>query len=387
MQGGKMRNEFFFATAAVVLLTSGPMTAAASTTTTPASGGTNVSADVAQNGVTPAFTTLGSMVITEASNNDFRTTGTLILTAPSGWQFNPAAAITATPGKVGGGSTANDISASVGAVSATEITVNLTVSATARLDNLTLSGIQVQAVEGGALPVAGNILRSSANPGTATIVGVTNDATNFGSLSQAAGALRLFVVLPGQSFTDGSTVAASGVSGAAPNQAAGVAFNLSELVAADREFNVAGTYSGAKTIAYAGAGGEFNVAATSSGAKTIAYAGAGGSPSFTTNVSFTGGHSTTALATTLRKAETVALSATSATAPAIATALPSASFSVAPGPVSKLQLLLPGETAAPGTATGKTGTPVAQTAAAAMLNNALVNAVEADWKGIAGAAP
>src|ERR1051326_4600596 len=311
MQGGKMRNEFFFATAAVVLLTSGPMTAAASTTTTPASGGTNVSADVAQNGVTPAFTTLGSMVITEASNNDFRTTGTLILTAPSGWQFNPAAAITATPGKVGGGSTANDISASVGAVSATEITVNLTVSATARLDNLTPSGIQVQAVEGGALPVAGNILRSSANPGTATIVGVTNDATNFGSLSQAAGALRLFVVLPGQSFTDGSTVAASGESGAAPNQAAGVAFNLSELVAADREFNVAATYSGAKTIA---------------------YAGAGGSPSFTTNVSFTGGHSTTALATTLRKAETVALSATSATAPAIATALPSASFSVAPAP-------------------------------------------------------
>ena len=361
-----MRNEFFFATAAVVLLTSGPMTAAASTTTTPASGGTNVSADVAQNGVTPAFTTLGSMVITEASNNDFRTTGTLILTAPSGWQFNPAAAITATPGKVGGGSTANDISASVGAVSATEITVNLTVSATARLDNLTLSGIQVQAVEGGALPVAGNILRSSANPGTATIVGVTNDATNFGSLSQAAGALRLFVVLPGQSFTDGSTVAASGVSGAAPNQAAGVAFNLSELVAADREFNVAATYSGAKTIA---------------------YAGAGGSPSFTTNVSFTGGHSTTALATTLRKAETVALSATSATAPAIATALPSASFSVAPGPVSKLQLLLPGETAAPGTATGKTGTPVAQTAGAAMLNNVRVNAVDADWNVIASASP
>src|ERR1043166_5534023 len=260
MQGGKRGNEFFVAPAAVVLLTSGPMTAAASTTTTPASGGTNVSADVAQNGVTPAFTTLGSMVITEASNNDFRTTGTLILTAPSGWQFNPAAAITATPGKVGGGSTANDISASVGAVSATEITVNLTVTATARLDNLTLSGIQVQAVEGGALPVAGNILRSSANPGTATIVGVTNDATNFGSLSQAAGARGLFVVRRGQSSTDGSTVAASGVSGAAPNQAAGVAFNLSELVAADRELTVAATYGGPKPIASAGAGDRLGAA-------------------------------------------------------------------------------------------------------------------------------
>src|SRR5207249_3214388 len=105
-----------------------------------------------------------------------------------------------------------------------------------------------------------------------------------------------------------------------------VPFNLSELVAADREFNVAATYSGAKVIA---------------------YAGPGGNPSYTTSVSFTGGHSSTSLATTLRKAETTALSATSATSPAIGTGLPSSSFSVAPGPAAKLQLLLPGESAAP----------------------------------------
>jgi uncharacterized repeat protein (TIGR01451 family) len=352
--------------AAAVLLTCTAMTAAAATTTAPATGGSSISADLAQNGTAPAFTTLGSVVISESSNNDFKVSGTLILTAPSGWRFNPAAAITAVPGKVGGGSTAIDISASVGAITASSITVNITVNATARLDNLTISGIQVQAIEGGSLPAAGNILRSSANPGTAVIVGMTNDVTNFGSLSQALGALRLQVVLPGQTFTDGSTVAASGISGAPPSQAAGVAFNLVELVATDREFNVASTYSGAKIIA---------------------YAGPGGSPSYTTGVNFTGGHSTTSLATTLRKAETVTLSATSATSPAIAIGLPSASFAVDAGPVTKLQILLPGEAAAPGTSSGKSGAPTAQTSGVAILNNVRVNAVDADWNVISGAAP
>lgn len=361
-----MIRKLLVTTSAVVLLALGAMTASATSTTTAATGGANVSADLAQNGIAPAFTTLGSIVIAENANNDFKTSGTLVLTAPSGWQFNAAAAVTATPGKVGGGSTPNDISASIGAITASSITINITVSATARLDNLTISGIQVRASEGGALPTAGNVLRASANPGTATIVGVTNDVTNFASLSQAIGALRLMVVLPGQSLTDGATVAASGIAGAPVNQAAGVAFNVVELVAADREFNVAASYSGAKTIA---------------------WSGPGGSPSYTTNVSFTGGHSTTALATTLRKAEIVALSATSVTSPAIATAQPSASFPVAAGPAAKLQILLPGETAAPGTASGKTGAPTAQTSGVAIVNNVRVNAVDADWNVVSGATP
>ncbi len=44
---------------------------------------------------------------------------------------------------------------------------------------------------------------------------------------------------------------------------------------------------------------------------------------------------------------------------------------------SKLQLLMPGETAAPGTPTGKTGTPTAQTAGTAFTIT--VNAVDANW--------
>src|SRR5206468_10660809 len=47
------------------------------------------------------------------------------------------------------------------------------------------------------------------------------------------------------------------------------------------------------------------------------------------------------------------------------------------GAFVKLQLLVPGETAAPGTTTGKTGTPTARTSGAAF--NVTVNAVDANW--------
>ncbi len=52
-------------------------------------------------------------------------------------------------------------------------------------------------------------------------------------------------------------------------------------------------------------------------------------------------------------------------------------YTVVAGPFEKLQLLVPGETAAPGTATGKTGTPSAQTAGTELTVTA--NAVDAYW--------
>src|ERR1041384_3160044 len=42
---------------------------------TPATGGTNISADKAQNATSPAFTTLGNIVITEGAEPDFSDTG------------------------------------------------------------------------------------------------------------------------------------------------------------------------------------------------------------------------------------------------------------------------------------------------------------------------
>src|SRR5205814_3695331 len=50
----------------------------------------------------------------------------------------------------------------------------------------------------------------------------------------------------------------------------------------------------------------------------------------------------------------------------------------------KLQLLLPGETVAPGTPSGKTGTPTAQTAGTPF--NVTVNAVDANWNLVSTAA-
>src|SRR5205823_9074632 len=55
----------------------------------------------------------------------------------------------------------------------------------------------------------------------------------------------------------------------------------------------------------------------------------------------------------------------------------SSAFTVNAGPFFKLQLLTPGESAAPGTLTGKTGTPVGQSAGVPF--SVTVNAVDANW--------
>src|SRR5207302_3857525 len=69
------------------------------------------------------------------------------------------------------------------------------------------------------------------------------------------------------------------------------------------------------------------------------------------------------------------------------TANTSPSITVNPGAATKLQILLPGETAAPGTATGKAGTPTAQTAGTTMTNGIVVNAVDANWNVVSSAVP
>src|ERR1051325_1667192 len=110
----------------------------ANVTVTAATGGTNISADKAQNATSPVFTTLGNIVITEVTKDEFADTGglsrTLILTAPSGWRFNVGVG-TITPN-----ASANIPAASL-SVSATTITVTLTVSGNNKTDSITISGI------------------------------------------------------------------------------------------------------------------------------------------------------------------------------------------------------------------------------------------------------
>src|SRR5205823_14005709 len=59
------------------------------------------------------------------------------------------------------------------------------------------------------------------------------------------------------------------------------------------------------------------------------------------------------------------------------TANTSPTITVTAGTFAKLQLLAPGETASPGSSTGKTGTPTARTAGTAF--NVTVNAVDTNW--------
>src|SRR6266699_1048350 len=67
------------------------------------------------------------------------------------------------------------------------------------------------------------------------------------------------------------------------------------------------------------------------------------------------------------------------------TANTSPAITVNAGAVTKLLVLLPGETASPGSATGKTGSPSAQTAGTATLSGIVVRAVDANWNVISTA--
>ncbi|MDD5569505.1 MAG: hypothetical protein PHG23_03800, partial [Candidatus Pacebacteria bacterium] len=161
------------------LLPGGFATAAA--TVAPATGGTDISADKAANAQRPAYTRLGDIVITEGATGDFAEGKelTLILTAPKNWSFEPEAGEVAFDGNI--------TSASI-SVKERVVIITYTVEKTNKRDTLTISRLQVCADDGSLLPSAGDILRTSDNPGTGRIDGIIDDKTNFGSLSQVVGA-------------------------------------------------------------------------------------------------------------------------------------------------------------------------------------------------------
>src|SRR5262249_38071307 len=85
---------------------------------------------------------------------------------------------------------------------------------------------------------------------------------------------------------------------------------------------------------------------------------------------------TKSLSVTLKTAGSATVTAADVTHVNV-TASASPAITVNPGPFAKLQVLAPGEIAAPGTPTGKTRTPSAQAAASAC--NVTVNGVDANW--------
>jgi uncharacterized repeat protein (TIGR01451 family) len=100
---------------------------------------------------------------------------------------------------------------------------------------------------------------------------------------------KLVITLPGETFA-----ANVGNSGTVTTQSVGVAFTIPKITATDVYFNIATTYSGAKTLS---------------------YSGPGGSPVYTTAVSFTNGQSTTAPTTTLDSGQTTTITASDASVP------------------------------------------------------------------------
>ncbi len=142
--------------------------AAVSITTSP-SGGTNISADNAANATTPAYTTLGTLVITEGANGDFannQPARTFIINAPAGWTFNTSASLS-----ISAQSGRDITSPSIVATSTTVITVTYTTPSGSggsnAIDILTITGIQVRAADGANVPGTANL---SLGNGTGTAI-------------------------------------------------------------------------------------------------------------------------------------------------------------------------------------------------------------------------
>src|SRR6266568_5293647 len=176
----------------------------ADVTVTSPSAGQGISADTAFNSTNGAgFSALGDIVITEGATTDFApgTNKTLILTLPDGWRFNTAAAAGATF------LNSRDITSASVAVTTSNATVTLTVSGTTKSDTLTISGLQVQPLDGSSQDNLNGlyIYNLSVNPGTETIAGIYQDYTTFGLLYTTEGAPKAlsFITPPAPTATAG----------------------------------------------------------------------------------------------------------------------------------------------------------------------------------------
>lgn len=280
------------------------------------------------------FTTLGDFVLKAKASGDFidGDNQTIILEAPEHWIFKENTGI---------------VTHSVGSFSNTSVsvignTITITFSASAVLieDHITLSGIQVQAQVKTLLPIK-EITRKG---GTAEIVGFGLDSA-CGELAQVAGDFtQIQILFPGETVAPGTE---SGKTGDRLLQTAGVPFNI-VINAVDDNFNIA---SNTNSVEFTLTTGDYEA--------TFSY-----------NRIFVNGEAS--VTATFRNISVLPVITVSALNTIF---LESDEIEVARGPFTKLQILLPGEIAAPGTLTGKTGEPTAQTAGVPF--NVVVNAVDA----------
>ncbi|HSU54486.1 MAG TPA: hypothetical protein VLT36_10530, partial [Candidatus Dormibacteraeota bacterium] len=333
--------------------------AQANVTVTGASGGAGISADTAVSGGTAAWTTLGPIRIDEGAKGDFAAGSgvTLVLKAPAGFEFN-----TSSIPSISFAAGADITGASVAINNPTTITATFTVSGTgSKNDVLTIgnTGLQVRPVQAAPLPAALHLYRPSSGGGTATIAGVTtstdgSSGSNFGSLSEAAGSfVKLQLLMPGETASPG---AASGKTGSPTAEIAGTAFNV--------------TVNGVDT--------NWNVVPGASGASfTVHLASSDVNATIPADASLTSG--THVFSVIFRTAGSAALTASDAS-DGTKTSSTSPTTTINVGAFSKLQILAPGESAVPGSSTGRSGSPSPQVAGVAF--SVAVNAVDANWNPI-----
>jgi hypothetical protein len=311
----------------------------ATVTVTPASQGTGISADKSAGSSSAAFTALGDIVITSGAAADFTagTNVTLVLSAPANWQFQSG---------IGTATGAGNITISSTVVTGTTITVTYSAGANLIGNKITISGLLVQATAQTVLASA-NIFRSAASTGS--ITGVSG-STNFGSLSQVGGAyVKLQLLLPGETA---APVTVSGKTGTPTTPIAGTAFNVI-VNAVDANWNLTASTN------------------------TIAITASNANVTLPANAALVAGTKT--FAVTLKTAGTAqTITATDNISTFTATSPP---VTPTAGAFNKIQILLPGENAAPGTTIGKTGTLTTQVAGIPF--NVVVNAVDANWNLVA----
>ena len=158
--------------------------------------------------------------------------------------------------------------------------------------------------------------------------------------------VKLQVLLPGETAAPGTV---SGKSGSPTAQTAGTGYTVS-INAVDANYNLININD------------------------TVAISSSDPNAALPANAALIGG--TGSFSLTNKTAGNWTVTASDVTQPGI-TASTSPSFTVNPGAFTKFQLLVPGESAAPGTGTGKTGTPTAQNTDTPF--NVTANAVDANW--------
>ena len=309
--------------------------ALAQVTITRPTGGQNISVEKSTGGPLEQYTAIGDIVISDNAGTNFGqgTDRRIRLNAPTGWEFEIG---TVTVDRSGPRVTA----ASVADNTTTEyVIISYTANSTVASGNsITISGLRVKATSK-AVGVEADIVRTTNTPSNGTITGF-NNGTSVAKLSMVAGPfVGLQVLLPGQTNAPGTATGYSGESLITSIAGENLAVTVN---AVDYAFNVV-TDAPNNQVSLT----TDNPYATISAPVALAS----GTASFNTTL-----YSYSPTPTTYYK-----LTANNNTDNAIPDGI-SSDISVTPGAFAKLLMVLPGETYAPGTPTGKTGVATAPVA-------------------------